>query len=206
MVPEGATVLEPVGTAPGLVVPPPPARDRPWSSCPGRRASCSRCGRTRSSTEAFRAARRRRDCSTASASCASSASPSPRSRRRCGSIEEEGVPIDRLEITTCLRRGEIEIATRWEPADEDVYARLRAPRARTARPRAVLRRRLDHRRAGRGPASRAAGAHRGGGGVVHRRPDGRAADRPRRVLGVRAGGVTAYSDAAKRDLVGSRRS
>jgi nicotinamide-nucleotide amidase len=36
-------------------------------------------------------------------------------------IEDEGVPIDRLEITTCLRRGEIEIATRWEAPDEEVY-------------------------------------------------------------------------------------
>ena len=136
--------------------------------------------------------------STDSASCASSAFPESESRRPCGSSRRRGVPIDRLEITTCLRRGEIEIATRWEPADEDVYRDFERPRARTARPRAVLRRRLDHRRAGRGPASRAAGAHRGCGGVVHRWPDGRAADRPRRVLGVRPGGASSgHADAAK---------
>ena len=59
-VPRGATVLEPVGTAPGLVVrpstptpTPTPAlapggsRARPSSSCRARRASCSRCGRRR---------------------------------------------------------------------------------------------------------------------------------------------------------------
>ena len=45
LVPEGATVLEPVGTAPGLVVPGSPDRARPARA---RRASCSRCGRRRS--------------------------------------------------------------------------------------------------------------------------------------------------------------
>jgi len=34
----------------------------------------------------------------------------------------EGVDLDRLEITTCLRRGEIEVVTRWEPGADDVYA------------------------------------------------------------------------------------
>lgn len=32
--------------------------------------------------------------------------------------------FDRMEITTCLRRGELEIVTRYEPADVDVYAGL----------------------------------------------------------------------------------
>jgi nicotinamide-nucleotide amidase len=41
-------------------------------------------------------------------------------------IEEAGVPIERLEVTTCLRRGEIELAVRWEPSDEDVYRRFEA--------------------------------------------------------------------------------
>src|SRR5690606_25600337 len=35
---------------------------------------------------------------------------------------EAGVDLDRLEITTCLRRGEIEVVTRWEPDADDVYA------------------------------------------------------------------------------------
>ena len=29
--------------------------------------------------------------------------------------EREGVELDRLEITTCLKRGEIEVVTRYEP-------------------------------------------------------------------------------------------
>jgi nicotinamide-nucleotide amidase len=36
-------------------------------------------------------------------------------------IEAEGVPIEQLEITTCLRRGEIEIATVFEPPAAAVY-------------------------------------------------------------------------------------
>ena len=64
-IPAGATVLEPVGTAPGLVVA--PAEDvragvprRPPSSCsPGRRASCSRCGAGGRAPSAARGARGR---------------------------------------------------------------------------------------------------------------------------------------------------
>ncbi len=51
VIPEGATVLEPVGTAPGLVVPPGGAaskQGRRWWCCRARRESCSRCGARRS--------------------------------------------------------------------------------------------------------------------------------------------------------------
>ena len=38
---------------------------------------------------------------------------------------EKTVPgFDALEITTCLRRGEIEMVTRYEPDAADVYAQL----------------------------------------------------------------------------------
>jgi nicotinamide-nucleotide amidase len=36
-------------------------------------------------------------------------------------IEDAGVPLDRLEITTCLRRGEIEIGTVFPPDAAPVY-------------------------------------------------------------------------------------
>ncbi len=32
--------------------------------------------------------------------------------------------FDQLEITTCLRRGEVEVVTRWEPRAADAYAAL----------------------------------------------------------------------------------
>ena len=54
-------------------------------------------------------------------------------------IEADGVPIDRLEITTCLRRGEIEIATVFEPPRRRGLRRVRggdprAPRATRCSP------------------------------------------------------------------------
>jgi nicotinamide-nucleotide amidase len=39
-----------------------------------------------------------------------------------GALAEEGVDLGRLEVTTCLRRGEIEIATRYEPGADEAYA------------------------------------------------------------------------------------
>jgi len=36
--------------------------------------------------------------------------------------EREGVELERLEVTTCLKRGEVEVVTRYEPDAEDVYA------------------------------------------------------------------------------------
>ena len=38
--------------------------------------------------------------------------------------EEAGIELDRLEITTCLRRGEVEVVTRYEPDAAAVYARF----------------------------------------------------------------------------------
>ena len=41
-------------------------------------------------------------------------------------IEAEGLDLSKLEITTCLRRGEIEIATTWESGDDDGYQQFEA--------------------------------------------------------------------------------
>jgi nicotinamide-nucleotide amidase len=38
--------------------------------------------------------------------------------------EEAAVPLEPLEITTCLRRGEIEVSTRYEPSGEAAYQSL----------------------------------------------------------------------------------
>jgi nicotinamide-nucleotide amidase len=38
--------------------------------------------------------------------------------------DRQGVDLDRLEITTCLRRGEVEVVTRFAPAAADAYAAL----------------------------------------------------------------------------------
>ncbi len=83
VVPRGATVLDPVGTAPGLVVPPGWAsRVRRSSFCRDRRASSTRCGRWRVDTDAFRAAIAGATIVSPRRSCVCTGCPSPRSRTR----------------------------------------------------------------------------------------------------------------------------
>jgi nicotinamide-nucleotide amidase len=40
--------------------------------------------------------------------------------------EREGVELSRLEITTCLKRGEVEVVTRYEPGEQGVYDEFEA--------------------------------------------------------------------------------
>ena len=67
-----------------------------------------------------------------------------------------GVPLDRLEITTCLRRGEIEIATVFAPEAAPEYDAFVGGDPRAPRRHAVLRGRRVDRRAGRAAARRRA--------------------------------------------------
>ncbi|MDQ3608335.1 MAG: competence/damage-inducible protein A [Actinomycetota bacterium] len=125
LVPQGATVLEPVGTAPGLVVPPPegspggptvvvlpgPPRElQPmWGDAVGKdafRAATAGAGELRQRTlrlfglpESEIAATLRR-------------------------AEARGVELERLEVTTCLRRGEVEVVTRFAPEAQQAYDAL----------------------------------------------------------------------------------
>ena len=126
------TVLEPVGTAPGLVVPPRDGRRRrPCSCSPARPGSCRRCGSApwrRRRCVGARAAR----AATSSGCCGSSASPSRRSPPRCASSRRTGLPLEPLEITTCLRRGELEIATVFAPGRRGGLRGVRGARCASA--------------------------------------------------------------------------
>ena len=101
------------------------ATARPSSCCRARRASCSRCGARRSTTDALqrgaRAARRR----TAQRMLRLFGIPESEIAETLRVAEREGVALERLEITTCLKRGEIEVVTRYEP---DRAGRLRGVR------------------------------------------------------------------------------
>jgi nicotinamide-nucleotide amidase len=117
-------------------------------------------------------------------------------------IEADGLAIDRLEITTCLRRGEIELATRYEPADEDVYRafedRIRARHADTLFSGDGST--VDDQVANllRGPPiRRIAVAESCTGGLLA----ARLTERPGASEYV-AGGLVAYADEAKRELAG----
>jgi len=121
-VPDGATVLEPVGTAPGLVVPPTEGRGGPtvvvlpgppaelqgmWpaavASAPVRQALA---GRTELRQETVRL------WGTLEAQLAVV-------------LREHEAELAGLEVTTCMREGELEIVTRYAPGEQPAYDRLR---------------------------------------------------------------------------------
>jgi nicotinamide-nucleotide amidase len=120
-IPEGATVLEPVGTAPGLVVPPGENGDGPTVVVlPGPPRELQPIWREAVKTEAMRAALtnatvyRQRTLRLFGI-------PESEIAETLRVAEREGVALERLEITTCLKRGEIEIVTRYEPGAERTY-------------------------------------------------------------------------------------
>jgi nicotinamide-nucleotide amidase len=123
MIPRGATVIDPVGTAPGLVVPPLTGGRPTVVVLPGPPRELRPMWETVVADEAFRAA----------------IAGAPEYRRgmlrlfgipeseianTLRAAETEGLVLDQLEVTTCLRRGEIEVSTRYEPRAEGAYQAL----------------------------------------------------------------------------------
>src|SRR3954453_14951824 len=120
IVPRGATVLDPVGTAPGLVVPPANGTAPTVVVLPGPPRELQPMWGTAVETQAFRDA------------IAGAVDYETGMLRLFGIPESEiaetlrrarasGVDIDALEITTCLRRGEVEVVTRYEPEQASIY-------------------------------------------------------------------------------------
>jgi nicotinamide-nucleotide amidase len=120
VVPQGATILDPVGTAPGLVVPPSSGAGPTVVVLPGPPRELQPMWRAAMQTEAFRAA-------IAGAVEYETAMlrlfgiPESEIAETLRRARESGVDIDALEITTCLRRGEVEIVTRFEPSQAALY-------------------------------------------------------------------------------------
>lgn len=121
MVPEGATVLHPVGTAPGVVIAgsdgptiivlpgPPKELQGMWPAAVAteavQRAIAGRTAYQQDTVRMFGVAE-------------SGLAETLRAA-------EQSVPgFTGLEITTCLRRGELEMVTRYEPADAQAYRGL----------------------------------------------------------------------------------
>ncbi len=126
VIPAGSTVLEPVGTAPGLVVPPAAKTVPPTPTVvvlPGPPRELQPMWAAARDTEAFRAAivgattYVRRIVRLFGI-------PESEIANTLRAAEADGLLLDRLEITTCLRRSEIEIATRYEPPAEPDYEAL----------------------------------------------------------------------------------
>jgi nicotinamide-nucleotide amidase len=124
MVPDGATVLEPVGTAPGLVVPPADGTTGPTIVVlPGPPRELQAMWPAALEAPALQAA------------LGGATAFRTRQLLLFGIPESEiattledaaaaGVDLDALEVSTCLRRGEVEVVTRYEPAAADAYAAL----------------------------------------------------------------------------------
>lgn len=119
MVPVGAEVIDPVGTAPGVVVPgtptvmvlpgPPRELQAMWTAAVATDAvQQAIAGRTEYRQQTVRM------FGLAESGLAETLREAER--------ELAGFPA--LEITTCLRRGELEIVTRYEPDSADVYQQL----------------------------------------------------------------------------------
>ncbi len=119
MIPAGSQVLDPEGTAPGVVVPGKPT----VIVLPGPPRELQPMWRRAIETSAAREA------------IAGRTTYRQKTIRMFGlpesglaetlRVAEASLPgFDSLEITTCLRRGEIEMVTRYEPDAADVYERL----------------------------------------------------------------------------------
>jgi nicotinamide-nucleotide amidase len=120
-VPAGASVLEPVGTAPGLVVeragdaqgptvvvlPGPPRELQPMFT------QAVESGALRSALAGATTYRQRM--------LRLFGMPESEIAETLRVAEREGIELERMEITTCLKRGEVEVVTRYEPDAEGVY-------------------------------------------------------------------------------------
>lgn len=126
VIPSGAEVLEPIGTAPGLVVT--PASPYESTSTP---TVVVLPGPPRELQPMWRAALETSDDLQAALAGAVEYSrdmlrlygiPESEIAATLRAAQKNRIELERLEITTCLRRGEVEVVTRYEPADAEVYA------------------------------------------------------------------------------------
>jgi nicotinamide-nucleotide amidase len=120
VVPEGATVLDPVGTAPGLVV---PVDGGPTVVVlPGPPRELHAMWPAAVATDAFRTAiggavELRQETLRLFGIPESEIAETLR-------LAEDAHGLEGLEITTCLRRGEVEVVTRFSPDAASVYSRF----------------------------------------------------------------------------------
>jgi nicotinamide-nucleotide amidase len=122
-IPRGATILEPVGTAPGLVVPPATSSANQAPTVvvlPGPPRELQPMWARALQTDALQAA-------LAGATVYMQHTlrlfgiPESEIAETLRVAEREGVELAKLEVTTCLKRGEVEVVTRYEPDAQDAY-------------------------------------------------------------------------------------
>ena len=121
MVPAGATPLDPVGTAPGLVV---PAGERVVIVLPGPPRELQPMWPAALATQPARAVLARAT-PLRGYTLRMFGVPESEIAKSLREIEGDGTAIDAVEITTCLRRGEIEIDVRYRDEAEAVAGAVR---------------------------------------------------------------------------------
>ena len=119
-IPEGATILEPVGTAPGLVVPPLGDDGPTVVVLPGPPSELVPMWAAAAQTAPFIAATEGR-AAIEQSMVRLFGIPESEIAATLRAASGAGIDIDALEITTCLRRGEIEIVTRYAPDQRALY-------------------------------------------------------------------------------------
>ena len=194
MIPEGAEVIDPVGTAPGLVVPgspvvvvlpgPPRELQPMWDvAVASETVQAAIASRTNYRQEMVRMF----------------GLPESGLAETLREAERDVSGFDALEITTCLRRGEIEMVTRFEPEAAETYERL-VEVVRDRHAREIFSEdgsRVDDQVASLLAGRTVATAESCTAGLVA----ARLTDRPGSSAYV-AGGVVAYANDAKLDLLG----
>ena len=201
VVPAGATVLEPVGTAPGLVVAPAEGRVGPTVVVlPGPPRELQPLWERATRTEPFALAVRGATVYEQRV-LRLFGLPESEIATTLREAERAGVRLDQLEVTTCVRGGELEIVTRYEPPAVEIYSALAAIIAQR-HPRVLFSddgSTVDEQVAALLVERKltVAVAESCTGGLVL----GRLTDRPGASAFVR-GGFVAYSDEFKQQLVG----
>ena len=121
MVPEGAIPLDPVGTAPGLVV---PAEGQVVIVLPGPPRELQPMWEAAVGTEPVRAVLQRATPLRAY-TMRMFGVPESEIAKSLREMEAEGLALGEVEVTTCLRRGEIEIDVRYRDEATEVAVALR---------------------------------------------------------------------------------
>jgi nicotinamide-nucleotide amidase len=123
LVPEGAFVIDPAGTAPGLVVPPLDGAGPTVVVLPGPPRELHQMWEVAAATDEFR---RAIDGSTSYRQEMLRLFGIPESEiaETLRVAEPQIAGFDHLEITTCLRRGEVEVVVRHEPDAEQAWREL----------------------------------------------------------------------------------
>ena len=194
LVPDGAIVLDPVGTAPGVVIPgsptvvvlpgPPRELQPMWSAAVATEAA--------QAAIAARVAFRQQTVRMFGL-------PESGLAETLRDAQDRVDGFDRLEITTCLRRGELEIVTRFEPQDAAAYSDLLTV-LRDRHAREIFSEDgslIDDQVAGLLTARTIATAESCTAGMLAARLTDRAGS-----SAYVAGGVVAYSNATKAELLG----